>query len=64
VLVASTSIHRQRIQRLGRVLRTHENKDMAQIFTVYVTNQEEGRLVKEIGELSEVASVRWMEMSK
>jgi len=63
VLVASTSSHRQRVQRLGRVLRTHEDKDLAQIFTIYVTDQEQGRLLTETSDLSEVASVRWMEMS-
>jgi superfamily II DNA or RNA helicase len=63
VLVASTSSHRQRVQRLGRVLRTHEDKDLAQIFTIYVTDQEQGRLLAETSDLSEVASVRWMEMS-
>ena len=63
VLVASTSSHRQRVQRLGRVLRTHEDKDLAQIFTMYVTDQEQGRLLTETSDLSEVASVRWMEMS-
>lgn len=64
VLVASTSSHRQRVQRLGRVLRTHEEKEFAQIFTVYVTDQEEAKLLKETSDLSEVASVRWMELSK
>jgi superfamily II DNA or RNA helicase len=64
ILVASTSSHRQRVQRLGRVLRTHEDKDLAEIYTVYVTEQEEARLLKETGDLYEVASVRWMELSK
>ena len=64
ILVASTSSHRQRVQRLGRVLRTHEDKESAQIFTIYVTDQEEVRLLKETNELLEVASVRWLELSK
>lgn len=63
VLVASTSSHRQRVQRLGRVLRTHENKELAQIYTVYVTDQEQDRLLSETEALSEVASFQWLEMS-
>jgi superfamily II DNA or RNA helicase len=64
VLVASTSSHRQRVQRLGRVLRTHDEKEFAQIFTVYVTDQEEAKLLHETTNLSEVASVKWMKLSK
>jgi superfamily II DNA or RNA helicase len=64
VLAASTSSHRQRVQRLGRVLRTHRDKELAQIFTVYVSDQEQEKLVKETSALAGVASVKWMEMSQ
>jgi superfamily II DNA or RNA helicase len=60
ILVASTSSHRQRVQRLGRVLRKHPDKDHAEIFTVYTTDQEETNLRKELTDLDGVASVRWM----
>ena len=60
ILVASTSSHRQRVQRLGRVLRKHPDKEHAEIFTVYTTDQEESNLRKELTDLDGVASVRWM----
>jgi len=64
VLVASTSSHRQRVQRLGRVLRTHADKDLAQIYTVYVTEHEQQKLIKETDLLSGVASTKWLEMTR
>jgi superfamily II DNA or RNA helicase len=63
ILAASTSSHRQRVQRLGRVLRTHDNKDLAQIFTIYVSDQEESRLLEETKALEGVASTKWLEMT-
>jgi len=63
ILAASTSSHRQRVQRLGRVLRTHEHKEIAEIITLYVSDQEEERLAKETAALLGVASTRWMELS-
>jgi superfamily II DNA or RNA helicase len=64
ILAASTSSHRQRVQRLGRVLRTHQDKDLALIYTIYVSDQEQERLVAETGNLAEVASIKWLEMSQ
>jgi superfamily II DNA or RNA helicase len=63
ILAASTSSHRQRVQRLGRVLRTHEGKATALVYTVYVSDQEQDRLRKETESLEEVASIKWLEMS-
>lgn len=64
ILTASTSSHRQRVQRLGRVLRTHSNKDQALVYTIYVSDQEQERLVAETQALGEVTSVTWLEMSQ
>jgi len=64
ILVASTSSQRQRVQRLGRVLRKHPGKTHAQIFTLYTTDHEEARLNKETSDLDGVASIRWMNMGQ
>ena len=58
LLVASTSSRRQRIQRLGRVLRVGANK-RAVVLTLYATPSEEKQLVEEEGRLADVAQVRW-----
>ncbi len=63
VLAASTSSHRQRVQRLGRVLRTHSGKDLARIYTLYASDHERDRLANETKSLADVASIQWMEMS-
>lgn len=47
VIVASTASGRQRIQRIGRVLRTYRGKDHADIYTFFATENEESRLLKE-----------------
>ena len=62
ILVASTSSTRQRVQRLGRVLRVHSSKQLATIYTVYASDHEEERLANEVGRLEGVASVKWLEM--
>ncbi len=64
ILVASTSSSRQRVQRLGRVLRTHEGKECARIFTIYVSDQEQERLVSELSFMEDVAAVRWLEVAR
>jgi superfamily II DNA or RNA helicase len=63
ILAASTSSHRQRVQRLGRVLRLHDGKERAQIYTVYATEQEAQRLVSEMQNLEGIAETRWLQMS-
>jgi superfamily II DNA or RNA helicase len=52
VIASSTASHRQRIQRLGRVLRPSRGKDKAVIYT-------EKRLQNEAARLEDVASVAW-----
>ena len=62
ILVASTSSTRQRVQRLGRVLRVHSSKQLAVIYTVYASDQEEERLASEVSRLEGVANVKWLQM--
>ena len=59
VIASSTASSRQRIQRLGRVLRPAGNKDRALIYTLYATDHERARLDKEAGDLEGVARVEW-----
>ena len=60
IIASSTSSTRQRIQRLGRVLRPAPGKDSAKIYTLFITDKEEQRLIDEILTLSEVSSSTWM----
>jgi len=59
IIASSTASHRQRIQRLGRVLRPSRGKDKALIYTLFITEQEKKRLATEEGRLEGVASVLW-----
>jgi superfamily II DNA or RNA helicase len=59
LIASSTASQRQRIQRLGRVLRPAPGKKIATVYTIYATDQEEKRLRKEAAALGEVASVAW-----
>ena len=60
IIASSTSSTRQRIQRLGRVLRPHGNKTKAIIYSLYCTESEELAL-KEEATNNPQAQVRWME---
>jgi superfamily II DNA or RNA helicase len=59
IIAASTATRRQRIQRLGRVLRPISGKDTATVFTLVATSPEIGRLKEEEAELEGVADVSW-----
>ncbi|MEO6216666.1 MAG: DEAD/DEAH box helicase [Sphingomonas sp.] len=59
IIAASTATRRQRIQRLGRVLRPAEGKDGAVVYTLIATNPEIERLKAEEAELEGVAEVSW-----
>ena len=61
VISASTASVRQRIQRLGRVLRPHPDKDTATVVTMYVLPGEAEALRIESERLEGVAEVRWFE---
>ncbi len=61
VISASTTSVRQRIQRLGRVLRPHTDKKAAMVVTMYVLPNEAQALSLESEGLEGVADVRWFE---
>jgi superfamily II DNA or RNA helicase len=59
VIAASTATRRQRIQRLGRILRPAKDKRAAAIYTLVATGPEISRLRDEEAELEGVAQVNW-----
>lgn len=59
IIAASTATRRQRIQRLGRILRPASGKEGAVIFTLVATEPEVERLKMEEAELEGVATVGW-----
>jgi superfamily II DNA or RNA helicase len=59
IIAASTATRRQRIQRLGRVLRPISGKQSATVFTLVATAPEINRLQEEEKELEGVAEVSW-----
>lgn len=64
IVASSTSSTRQRIQRLGRVLRPSPGKERATVYTIYATPIEERRLAKEAAGLQDAADVQWMKGAK
>lgn len=64
IIASSTASKRQRIQRLGRVLRPSKDKSTARVYTVYATSQEEQRLIKEAKRLEGVAEISWMRLTR
>ena len=64
ILSSSTASARQRIQRMGRVLRPAPGKSHATIYTVYATDPEEKRLAREAQELVEARSVSWQRIER
>lgn len=59
IIAASTATRRQRIQRLGRVVRPAAGKDSAIIYTLVATAPEIARLKQEEADLEGVAEVQW-----
>jgi len=59
VIASSTASLRQRIQRLGRVLRPAPGKHMATVYTIYASDQEEKRLLDESRDMTGIADVTW-----
>lgn len=59
IIAASTATRRQRIQRLGRVLRPSTGKSRAAVYTLVATGPEIERLKSEESELEGVADVTW-----
>lgn len=58
IIVASTKSVRQRIQRMGRILRTSEGKELGTIVTLY-THVEKMMLEKESQTLEEISQIKW-----
>jgi len=63
IIASATASRRQRIQRLGRVLRPAPGKRASTVFTIYATDVEERRLVAESDNLLGVAAVEWRHAS-
>lgn len=63
VIASSTATKRQRIQRMGRVLRPALGKSNAKIFTIYATDVEEERLAREVLSLAGEQVVTWQRAS-
>ena len=61
VIASSTGSARQRIQRLGRVLRPAAGKDAATIYTIFASEGERRRLAAEQERLEGIGSVEWRE---
>jgi len=59
IIAASTATRRQRIQRLGRILRPARGKASASIYTLVATGPEIARLREEEQNLDGVANVSW-----
>ena len=64
ILAASTASHRQRVQRMGRVLRPAPGKAHAVVMTLYALPVEASSLQREEVRLEGVAEVRWFEASR
>lgn len=59
IIAHSTSSIRQRIQRLGRVLRPAPGKDQAIVYTLYLGEEQKVNLMKEAAGLEGVAKAVW-----
>jgi superfamily II DNA or RNA helicase len=59
IIAASTATRRQRIQRLGRILRPATGKSSALIYTLVATGPEVGRLKEEEEDISDIATITW-----
>lgn len=59
IIAASTATSRQRIQRLGRIVRPAKGKDGAMVYTLVATGPEIQRLQEEEERLEGVAKVSW-----
>ena len=60
IVAAATATRRQRIQRLGRVLRPASGKVGAVVYTLVASTPEIGRPQQEEAEMEGVAHVEWV----
>jgi superfamily II DNA or RNA helicase len=56
---AGTASKRQRIQRMGRVLRSMTGKENAEVITIYATDVEEARLAQEAQSFKDIIAIEW-----
>ena len=63
IIASSTASSRQRIQRMGRVLRPAPGKSRAKIYTIYATKPEQERLIKEAQSLTGAGNITWLQSS-
>lgn len=63
IIASSTASKRQRIQRLGRVLRPAEGKTHATVYTLFATDHEQERLLLEAEALKNVGNVSWRQLT-
>jgi superfamily II DNA or RNA helicase len=61
LIASGTSSRRQRIQRMGRVLRTIHGKDLANVVTLYASATEEVRFLKEAEAFGKDVEISWGE---
>ncbi len=59
IISSATSSDRQRIQRLGRVLRPSSGKQSATVYTLFATDIEKKRLQEEADSLPDVIITKW-----
>lgn len=64
IVASSTASIRQRVQRLGRVLRPAKGKEFADIYTIYASKIEEDRLKNEEVSFGQITSVSWSEVRR
>lgn len=60
IIASSTASTRQRVQRLGRVLRPAPGKQLATVYTIYATDIEQRRLEREVESGIGADTVSWM----
>lgn len=63
IIASATASARQRIQRLGRVLRPAPGKNFADVYTIYASKMEESRLALEADRYSDVCDVTWAKVT-
>lgn len=64
VIASASASSRQRVQRLGRVLRPSVGKTHATVYTLYATSVEERRLLEEAKALRSATSVSWRKVTQ
>ena len=64
IIASATASKRQRIQRIGRVLRSMPGKEVGEVITVYASDAEQKRLKIESEELNLTSRVKWLEMAR